>query len=226
MDCYELSFTVSSPGKSIVFMEFSPNGRFLAVGDQVSSSLYILDRLAGFHQKISATTSAKPTALVWETSTTFYVGLGDGRFIHYKIDIGGNRLVKGAANGLFYGGFPVTAIALDVESKTLVLSVGPDVFAFRRVCATSEFYLLTIPAVNLRGLRRIPFHRQHLEPLQFQKRPRKPSSPLSEVYLFRPQQHSRHHVLSAKYSVRRTTIYRARFNLTLFCQVDRARVRR
>ena len=143
MDCYELTFTISSPGKSIVFMEFSPNGRFLAVGDQESSSLYILDRLAGFHPKVSTVTPAKSTALVWESSRAFYVGLSDGRFVHYKIDLGGNRLVKGAVNSLFYGGFPTTAIALDVESKTLALSVGPDVFVLRRIRATSEFYSLT-----------------------------------------------------------------------------------
>ncbi|KAF9642055.1 hypothetical protein BDM02DRAFT_3133357 [Thelephora ganbajun] len=139
MDCYELTFTISSPGKSIVFMEFSPNGRFLAVGDRHSSSLYILDRFAGFHPTISATTPAKPTALVWETSKTFYVGLSDGRFIYYQIDLRGSKLVKGAVNSFFHGSFPMTAIALDAESKTLVLSVGPDVFAFRRIRATSEF---------------------------------------------------------------------------------------
>ena len=136
---YELNFTVSSPGECTTFMEFSPNGRFLAVGDGDSSSLSILDRLAGFHRTISATTPTKPTALVWETSKTFYVGLSDGRFIHYQL--AGNKIVKGTINNLFYGGFPATAIALDAESKTLVLSVGPDIFAFRRIRATGALYL-------------------------------------------------------------------------------------
>ena len=143
MDCYELNFAVPSPGNSTVFVEFSPNGRFLAVGDWDSSSLYILNRLAGFHPTISAATPAKPTALVWETSKTLYVGLNDGRFIHYRIDLGNTKLVKGTTNSFFYGGFPTTAIALDMESRTLVMSVGPDVFAFRRVRATSEFHSLT-----------------------------------------------------------------------------------
>lgn len=141
MDCYELNFTVSSPGDSTTFIEFSTNGRFLAVGDWNSSSLYFLDKLAGFHPTISVATPAKPTALVWESSKVFYVGLGDGCFIHYRIDLGGNKLVKGAVNSLFHGVFPVTAIALDAESNTLVLSVGPDIFAFRRVRSTSMFYL-------------------------------------------------------------------------------------
>jgi hypothetical protein len=140
---YELNFTVSSPGKSTTFIEFSPNGRFLAVGDRDFPFLYILDRLAGFHPTISVATSAKPTALVWETSKAFYVGLSDGCFIYYRIDLGGNKLVKGAANNLFHGMFPIAAIALDAESKTLVLSVGPDVFAFRRIRTTSMFYSLT-----------------------------------------------------------------------------------
>lgn len=142
MVCYELNYTVSSPGNSTTLIEFSPNGRFLAVGDWDFSSLYILDRLAGFHPTVSAATPAKPTALVWETSKTFYVGLSDGRFVQYQIDLGDNKLVKGPVNGFFHGVFPVTAIALDAGSKTLVLSVGPDVFAFRRIRATSKFYLL------------------------------------------------------------------------------------
>ena len=142
MDCYELDYTIPSPGDFTAFVEFSPNGRFLAVGDR-DASLYILDKLAGFHPTIIAVTPARPMALVWETSKTFYVGLSDGRFVHYRIDLGGNKLVKGAVNSDLRGEFPTTAIALDVESRTLVLSVGPDVFAFRRICATSEFYSLT-----------------------------------------------------------------------------------
>lgn len=136
---YELNFTISSPGGSATFVEFSPNGRFLVVGDQLFSSLYIFDRLAGFHPTISDAIPAEPTALVWENSKEFYVGLSDGRFIHYRVDLGGNSLVQGVANNTFYGGFPVTAIALDAESRTLVLSVGPDVFAFRRIHGTSVF---------------------------------------------------------------------------------------
>lgn len=139
MTHYELSFTIPSPGNSTAFIEFSLNGRFLAVGDRELSSLYILDRLAGYHPTISTATPAKPTALVWEASTTFYVGLSNGRFIHYRIDLGGNILVKGAVNSFFHGGFPATVMALDVESRTLAISVGPDVFALRRINETSEF---------------------------------------------------------------------------------------
>ena len=143
---YRLNFTVPSPGNSSpTLVEFSPNGRFLVVGNLDSSSLHILDRLAGFHPTTSATMPAKPTALVWEDSKAFYVGLSDGRFIHYRIDLLGRKLVKGATNSLFHGVFPATAIALDAESKTLVLSVGPDVFAFRRIRATSTSHLLMQP---------------------------------------------------------------------------------
>ena len=138
-----MDFGVHSPGSSTVFVEFSPNGRFLAVGDWDSSSLYILDRLTRFHPSISANMPAKPTALVWETSKTLYIGLNDGRFIHYRINLGNTELVKGTTNSFFHGGFPITAVALDMESRTLVLSVGPDVFAFRRVHATSKFCSLT-----------------------------------------------------------------------------------
>ena len=140
MVSYKLNFTVSSPGKSTTFIEFSPNGRFLAVGDRGRSSLYILDKLAGFHPTISAIMPFQPTALVWESPKAFYVGLSDGSFVHYWVDVGNRKLVKGVINNSFHGEFPATAIALDVESKTLVLSVGPDVFAFRRVRATSAFF--------------------------------------------------------------------------------------
>jgi WD40 repeat protein len=169
MVCYELNFTISSPGKSITLIEFSPNGRFLAVGDRGLSSLYILDRLTGFHPTISATTPAEPTALVWETPKTFYVGLGDGRIIHYRIDLAGKKLVKGAVNGLFYGASPTTAIALDAESKTLVLSVGSDVFVLRRIRTTGRFIYRRFGAVNSCCFRRILLCRQYLKPLLFQK---------------------------------------------------------
>ena len=146
---YDLNFSVPSLGNSTVFVEFSQNGRFLVVGDRDLCSLYILDRLAGFHPTISTVVPAEPTTLVWETSTTFYVGLSDGRFVHYRIDLGGNELIKGTVNSFFYGRFPTTVMALDAESKTLVLSVGPDVFAFRRACTTSKFHSSTNPAGGL-----------------------------------------------------------------------------
>lgn len=128
---YELKFTVSSPGNYPTFVEFSPSGRFLVVGYR-DSSLYILDRRAGFHPTLSATTPAIPTALVWETHKAFYVGFDDGSFMHYQLDLKQKKLAVGVVNSLFRGSFPVTAIALDGESKTLVLSVGPGVYAFRR----------------------------------------------------------------------------------------------
>ena len=139
MNCYELHSTIPSPGASTAFLEFSPNGRFLAVGDRALPLLYILDSLSGFHPIISGVMPAKPTVLVWENSKEFYVGLDDGRFVHYQISQGGKELVKGVVNNNFYGRFPATAIALDVESKTLVLSVGPGIFVFRRTCAKSTF---------------------------------------------------------------------------------------
>jgi len=138
---YKLNTTISSPGKSITFIEFSPDGQFLAVGDRTLSSLFIIDKLAGFHPTVSVVTPAEPTALIWESTKSFYVGLGDGRFVHYRIDLTSRKLVEGAINTHFHGIFPITAIALDAGSKTLVLSVGLDVLAFRRIRATSLFCL-------------------------------------------------------------------------------------
>jgi hypothetical protein len=143
MNDYELDFTIPSPGISTTFVEFSPDGRFLAVGDQRLSSLYILDKFAAFHPTIAVTTLAAPTAIVWETTETFYVGLRDGHFFHYRVYPKEKQLVQGVPNGFLRDeGFPITAMALDAESRTLVVSVGPGVFAFRRVRATSKFYLL------------------------------------------------------------------------------------
>lgn len=142
MNRYELNFIIPSPGDSVTLAEFSPNGQFLAVGDQDLTSLYILDKLTGFHPKVSAITLGQPTALVWETDETFYVGLNDGYFIHYRINFKRDILVEGAMNGyLRREGFPITSMALDAGSTTLVVSVGPAVFAFRRIRATSRFLL-------------------------------------------------------------------------------------
>jgi WD40 repeat protein len=140
MASYELKYTVSSPGSYTTLIEFSPDGRFIAVGDRDLSSLYLLDKRAGFHPTLSVVTPSKPTALVWESSEAFYVGLADGCFVHYRIDLAGGELVEGVSDHLFRGTFPTTAMALDMDSKTLVLSVGPEVFAFRRVRATSRFH--------------------------------------------------------------------------------------
>ena len=142
MNCYELDFTVPSPGNFTTFVEFSPNGRFPAVGDR-DAWLYIIDELTEFHPTIFTATPARPTSLVWETSKTFYVGLSDGRFVHYRIDLRDNMLVKGVVNSDLRGGIPTTAMALDVESRTLEVSVGPDVFVFRRIYITSELYSST-----------------------------------------------------------------------------------
>lgn len=142
---YTLDFTTSSPGKSITLMEFSPDGRFLAVGDRDPSFLFILDRLTGFNPTVSAATPTEPTALVWESSKAFYAGTNDGRFIHYRVDLGEERLVRGVVNSLFRGKFPITAIALDAESKMLVFAVGPDIFASRRIRATSRFHSPLVP---------------------------------------------------------------------------------
>jgi WD40 repeat protein len=183
---YQLDFVVPSPGQSISVIEFSPDGRFLAVGDRDSSVLYILDRLAGFHPTISAVTLPKPTALAWETSTAFYVGSSDGRFCHYRIDLEGGKLVQGFVNSRFYGQFPITAIALNEESNILALSLGPDILMFQRICATGASYSLKTTAVNLRYSRCIPFYRRGIRALQFQKGPRESSSSIPEIALFRP----------------------------------------
>ncbi|KAF9781587.1 hypothetical protein BJ322DRAFT_1022987 [Thelephora terrestris] len=200
---YELTFTVPSPGSCTAFVEFSPSGRFLAVGDRDSSLLYILDRRAGFHPNLSVVAPTKPTALVWETPQTFYVGLGDGRFIHYRIDLKGMKVVAGVANHMFRGAFPITAMALDTKSKTLVLSVGPGVFAFRRVRTTSIFRLLMVWTSAL----------TFLKPFQLFKRPWKSGATLPEVYLFHCQQYTRryifpptHNVVATSPSANRSTV--------------------
>ena len=168
---YELGFTVTTTGSYTTFIKFSPCGRFLAVGDQDYSSLEILDKRTGFHSILSAIMPAKPTALVWETSKTFFVGLSDGRFLHYQIDLGGEKLVEGVMNHLFREASPITAMALDAESKTLVLSVGPSVFAFRRVCGTSTFHLSFVDGLEMNSpcSRWFLLRRQRIKPVQFRK---------------------------------------------------------
>jgi hypothetical protein len=136
MDGYNLYCTINVPVPSIMFMEFSTNGRFLAIGGEGDSVLHILNKLTGFHPRLSANLPANPTSLVWESATKFFVGLSDGRFVDYRMDLANKRLEKGTMNSSLYGGLPSTAIAIDAESKTLALAVGPDVFAFRRTTGT------------------------------------------------------------------------------------------
>lgn len=136
MDDYKLCYTINVPVTSILFMEFSTNGRFLAVAEEGHRIIYVLEESKGFYPTFSAKLSANPTSLVWESSAKFYVGLSDGRFVDYRVDLINQRLAKGTTNSYLYGGFPATAIAIDAKSTTLALSVGPDVFAFRRINRT------------------------------------------------------------------------------------------
>ena len=136
MDDYELCYTINVPATSILFMEFSTTGRFLAVAEGGHGDIHVLEESKGFYPTFSTNLSAMPTSLVWESSTKFYVGLSDGRFVDYGIDLTNQRLTKGTTNSSLYGGLPATAIAIDAKSTTLVLAIGPDVFAFRRTSRT------------------------------------------------------------------------------------------
>ena len=185
---YQLDFTVPSPGESVSFVEFSPNGRFIAIGDRVSPALCMLDKLTGFHPTAFAATLAKPTALVWETSQTFYVGLSDGRFAHYRMDLHGRRMVRGTVNSCFYGQFPITAISLNAESNTLVLSVGPEVFMFRRIRATSMSFSLTNQTGYLNYITRGEFRfiTKISNPFNFEREPGSPAPPFPRSICFAP----------------------------------------
>ena len=130
---YQLDWEIHSLWGQPMFIEFSPNAKFLAVGYRGFPSLRLLDRTNEYNPSISISMLEKPTALVWETSYAFYVRLTDGCFTHYQVDPGGGKLVTGPTNHFFHGvypTFPVTTMGLDVDSMTLVLSVGLEVFAF------------------------------------------------------------------------------------------------
>lgn len=152
MASYKLNEVLPSPGIHPTFIEFSPNGQFLAIGNRDLTSFYILDRLVGFYPTLSVITPEKPTALIWESSAEFYVGMADGHFTHYRIGPGGKKLMEGVTTYTFCGVFPVlpvTAMALDADSKTLVASVGPEVFASQRIGATSMFHLLLNQGITI-----------------------------------------------------------------------------
>lgn len=183
MTPYQLTSSIRSPGRSTTFMEFSPNGRFLAIGDRDLSSLFVLDNRTGYYPNLSVTTPAEPTALAWDTTETFYVGLSDGHFIHYRINLENNELIKGVVNNFFYGGFPATAIALNKDSHILAISVGPEVFVFQRVRTTSECFCNHIVSMNSFHPSQILFCCQRLEPIQLQTRPWD-SIPIPKVDLF------------------------------------------
>jgi WD40 repeat protein len=138
MNEYHLRYTLQSLEGPMNVMEFSPDGKFLIVGEGQPARLRVFDRLAGFCPAIEADTISQPTSLAFESSTTFLAGLDDGRFVEYSIDLKSKRLVKGRTNSVLRGPSLVSALALDEKSQTLALAVGPSVFVFRRVSGTGE----------------------------------------------------------------------------------------
>ena len=138
MNAYGLQYTLRPLGESVDLMTFSPNGRFLVVGDREPACLRILDRLVGFRPTIKTDTVSSPTSLVFENQTSFLAGFDDGRFVRYAIDLTSKRLVEGWTNNTLRGVSCVTAIALDETSQTLALATGPSVLVFSRIYGTGE----------------------------------------------------------------------------------------
>jgi hypothetical protein len=159
MTLYEAEFTVPAPGDYTTYLEFSPNGRFLAVGESMDPpSVSLLDGQVGFGRKISTITQGIPTAHVWESSGSFFVGFGNGRITNYRIDSKEENLVKGITTHPFRGVFPVfpiTAMALNANSETLAVAMGPDIFAFRRINAKSKLLSSTNQGFGLTFLKAI-----------------------------------------------------------------------
>lgn len=112
MSQYKIDFVVPSPVGCTTLLDFSANGRLLAVGGQDPTSLTILEELSGFHSIAHSITPTELMALVWEMSKTFYARFRDGRFVFYRIDFDENRLVVGATNNFFHGSFPITTMAV------------------------------------------------------------------------------------------------------------------
>ena len=119
-------------------MVFSPNGRFLIAGGTEPARLRVFDRLVGFRPTMETDAVSSPTSLTFESSTSFLVGLDDGRFVRYAIGLNPKRLVQGWTNNTLRGALCVTAIALDETAQVLALAVGPSVFVFSRISETGE----------------------------------------------------------------------------------------
>lgn len=139
MSEYGLQHTLPCPGDSVRFMEFSPNGRFLIMAGWGQGRLHVLDRLAGFSSAVETSTISPSTSLTFESSSSFLVGLEDGRFVEYKIDLRSRHLVKGWTNDSLHGNLSVAAIALDATARILALAVGHDVFVFHRAARTGAY---------------------------------------------------------------------------------------
>lgn len=212
MTFYHLTSSIRSPGGSTTFLEFSPDSQFLAIGDRDLSSLFILDGRTGYYPNLCATTPAKPTALVWDTTETFYVGLSNGCFVHYQIDLETYQLAKGTVNTTLRGVFPVTAMALSEGSMVLALSVGPDVFIFHRI-HTGEFIRDPITSMDSRRPSRVPFFSEYFTPFCLQTRPWESVSPVPKVHLFYCRQHAGCCFLPSTHSVSQV-VTRPKLNLT------------
>lgn len=138
MNGYHLQYTIQSLRGSVDAMEFSPSGRFLVVGDGNPARLRVLDRLTRFCPTMEAEAISQPTSFAFENSSTFLVGLDDGRFSKYTIDLRSKRLVIGWTNSGPRGPSPVTAMALNKTGQTLALVAGPNVLVFIRVFENGE----------------------------------------------------------------------------------------
>ena len=135
MNEYRLQSTHLCPGDSISLIELSLDSRLLIIGDRRMARLKILDRLTGFRPVIKTLTPSQPTSLTFEGPTSFLVGLDDGRFARYLIDLRSKRLVHQWTNDSLRGMDSITAIALDTTARILALAVGSNVLLFSRLTA-------------------------------------------------------------------------------------------
>lgn len=189
MNEYLLQHTLQSLGGSVSVVEFSPNGRFLIVGEGQPARLQVLDRLAGFCPTIEADTISQPTSFVFESSATFLAGLDDGRFVVYSIDLRSKRLIKGWTNNVLRGPSSVAAIALNETSQILALAVGPSVFVFRRISETGET-LSRVRALKLTSLLgEFQFTANISSYFDLESNPIKPPSPTSLCFSSNGQLH-------------------------------------
>jgi hypothetical protein len=96
--------------------------------------------MSGFRLVIETWTASQPASLAFESSTSFLVGLDDGRFARYRIDLGSGRATHQWTNDTPRGTSPVTAIALDTTTRVLALAVGSDILVFNRFTTTGGFF--------------------------------------------------------------------------------------
>jgi len=120
---------------------FSPDGKYLALGDTIARQIHILD--VERQEVTCIPTVAPPTSFVWDTvePRKFIIGFSDGTLAFHSF--GGTEVFKTRFDSLKDRG-TVQSLALSRNGLTLAIAVSHgDVYLFYRKACAGVFFPLS-----------------------------------------------------------------------------------